>query len=220
MSRATVAVITLFLALLASSGGAVFAEDPVPKVDAKLIAPTTAIHPGRPFTVGLHQKITPQWHTYWNNPGDSGEPTRLTWKLPEGFAASAINWPIPEAIPVEPLMNYGYSGEVLLPLVISPPATIHGRTAVLEAHAEWLVCEKICIPEQKTVRLALEIAPLGSPLPSSPHAAMFEATHRMQPVDIDWPVRVEAVGEHLQLSIAATDLEPNKVKGAWFFPDT
>ena len=47
------------------------------------------------------------------NPGDSGLPTTLAWKLPAGVDAGPIEWPAPRALPVGPLVNYGYEGEVL-----------------------------------------------------------------------------------------------------------
>ena len=45
------------------------------------------------------------WHTYWQNPGDSGLPTTLEWKLPAGVEAGPIEWPAPRVLPVGPLVN-------------------------------------------------------------------------------------------------------------------
>ena len=67
----------------------------------------------QPTTVALRLKMKPGWHVYWQNPGDSGLPTTIDWKLPSGFAAGPIQWPAPHALPAGPLINYGYEGEVL-----------------------------------------------------------------------------------------------------------
>ena len=48
--------------------------------------------------MALRQEIAPGWHTYWMNPGDSGEPPRIEWALPTGFTAGDIVWPHPERI--------------------------------------------------------------------------------------------------------------------------
>ena len=40
------------------------------------------------------------WHTYWINPGDSGDPASFNWNLPEGFNISEPLWPTPELIPI------------------------------------------------------------------------------------------------------------------------
>src|SRR6266699_3548032 len=86
------------LAWLTSS--AVPATSAAQKVDPRLVAEVTAVRAGEPFWVALHQKITSGWHTYWRNPGDSGEPVTLAWSLPPGFVADDIAWPVPERIPV------------------------------------------------------------------------------------------------------------------------
>src|SRR5258706_15968128 len=105
------------LALIACACGAVSAA-PVrtEHVEADLVAASDAVVPGQPLAVALRLKMIPGWHTYWRNPGDSGEPTRIEWKLPAGYAAGGILWPEPRRLPAGPLMNYGYEGEVLLPV--------------------------------------------------------------------------------------------------------
>ncbi|MCB1511204.1 MAG: thiol:disulfide interchange protein, partial [Hyphomicrobiaceae bacterium] len=212
-------VSSLTTPLCAQAQAPTAATPPAHKVQAALVSPTTAFHPGKPFTVGLRQQIAPHWHTYWINPGDSGEPTRLTWELPPGFTASPIRWPIPDAIRVGPLMNYGYSDRLLLPVVITPPANFDGASVTLKAKAEWLVCEKICVPEEQVVTLALAKAAAGQPLPSSADAPAFEATRRAMPVRIDWPTKATLAGKRLTLSVAATGLERKRITSATFFPE-
>ena len=52
-------------------------------VKVELLSEPAAIKPGEPFTVGIRlSTMKEHWHTYWRNPGDSGEPTTVTWKLP------------------------------------------------------------------------------------------------------------------------------------------
>jgi thiol:disulfide interchange protein DsbD len=130
-----------------------------PHVEAELIAERTALVPGEPLTVALRLAMIPGWHTYWRNPGDSGEPTRIEWRLPAGFAAGPIEWPAPRQLPVGPLMNYGYEGEVLLLSRLTPPADLpRGRAVTLSAKASWLVCEVKCIPEEAELSLVLPAA--------------------------------------------------------------
>lgn len=220
MLRTVVLFIALFAAGWAGCGLAAKSADEKPKVEAVLIARSAAIQPGQAFTVGLRQRITPHWHTYWKNPGDSGEPTRLTWKLPAGFEASDIRWPIPQALPVGPLMNFGYSDELLLPVTITPPADLAGGARVtLEALAEWLVCEKICVPESKTVTLTLPIGGPGQPVSPGPDAALFDAVERQMPLPSTWPTRLEAAGDKLKLHVITKDLDPARLAEVRFFPD-
>ena len=135
-------------------------------VEAELVAATTAIVPGEPFTVALRLALQKDWHTYWQNPGDSGLPTTLSWKLPAGIEAGPIEWPAPRALPVGPLVNYGYEGEVLHLVAMKPQPTLaDGATVVLAARAEWLVCKEVCIPEGADLALSLPVASRANPDP-------------------------------------------------------
>ena len=131
-------------------------------VEAELHSARAAIAPGERFTIVLRQAIREHWHTYWRNPGDSGEPTQLSWALPRGYQAGPIQWPAPEAIPFDILVNYGYSGEVLFPVEMTAPATARvGQRVTLTAEAYWLVCSDICIPEEAALTLTLPVAAQG-----------------------------------------------------------
>src|SRR4051812_22367010 len=105
-------------ALLVLAFGAQAASVKTAHVTAELVAEPTAFVPGTTATVALRLAIEPGWHTYWRNPGESGLPTTLAWRLPPGYAAGDILWPAPRALPAGPLVNYGYEGEVfhLVPL--------------------------------------------------------------------------------------------------------
>jgi thiol:disulfide interchange protein len=217
MLRYAAALRALAFAVLALAA-TVAAQAQTPKVQAELIAPLDAIEPGVPFKVGLSQQITPHWHTYWKNPGDSGESTRVTWTLPEGFTASDIRWPVPNAIPVGPLMNYGYSDALLLPVTITPPREIAGDSVRLTAHADWLVCEKICVPESADLDLTLPVTRSGAPAPS-PHADRFAQAERMIPSPSHWRAAVEKSKDSLTLRIDAPELKPDRITDVTFFPD-
>ena len=149
-----------FLAALLLALPAAAAPVRTPHVEAELVAERTALVPGEPLIVALRLAMIPEWHTYWQNPGDSGEPTRLTWRLPAGFEASEIYWPYPRRLPAGPLLNYGYEREVLLLARITPPRDLASGTPVtLAAKATWLVCSKDhCIPEDGELALTLPVA--------------------------------------------------------------
>jgi thiol:disulfide interchange protein DsbD len=101
------------VAALGLACGSIAAPVKTPHVEAELVAATAGLVPGEPVTVALRLSMEKGWHTYWQNPGDSGLPTTLAWKLPAGIEAGPIEWPAPRELPVGPLVNYGYEGEVL-----------------------------------------------------------------------------------------------------------
>jgi thiol:disulfide interchange protein DsbD len=122
-----------------------------------LVAEADPVRPGTSIDLALVFDIRPNWHTYWKNPGDSGEPPRIEWSLPEGVSAGSIQWLYPELIRVGPLANYGYSGRAVHLVPLSIPSDWPPGTPIdLEAHATWLVCEEHCIPEEGTFRLRVE----------------------------------------------------------------
>ena len=100
-------------------------------VEVVLLAEKSAVEPGKTITVAVQEKMEPGWHTYWINPGDSGEPTSIEWSLPQGLSAGPILWPIPHVISVGPLAEYGYDDEVVLLTEIQVPERIEGDSVTL-----------------------------------------------------------------------------------------
>ena len=134
------------LAVIASlaSASPVRAEgppDPKDLVKAELVAETASVAPASILWVDLHLAINPGWHVYWRNPGDSGLPTTIDWRLPSGFSAGDISWPVPEQFVQSDIGNYGYAGsaDLLVPITVSKEVAA-GGTAVLMADASWLAC--------------------------------------------------------------------------------
>src|SRR6202049_3246619 len=125
-------------------------------VDSSIVADTNAVVPGKSFIVGLRLRMAPGWHTYWKFSGDAGIPTETKWKLPPGWKVGEIQWPIPLKLK-DPgdIQTYGYSDEVLLMQEITPPASIKDSQVKLTAEANWLVCERICIPGSANLQLDL-----------------------------------------------------------------
>jgi thiol:disulfide interchange protein DsbD len=171
--------VRLPVVLLLSLAAAAAAAAPVrtEHVEAELVAERTAVEPGNPVTVALRLRIIPHWHTYWRNPGDSGEPTALEWTLPPGWRAGPIQWPPPRRLPAGPLMNFGYEDEVLHLVDLAAPADAQG-TAMLRARASWLVCNpERCIPEEGDLSLELPVG-LGA---ASPWAGAIARTRASLP---------------------------------------
>lgn len=153
-------LLAILLAALALAGAAPAVAAPVDTghLEAELVGRDLSVAPGATTYVALRQKIDKGWHTYWRNSGDSGEATRIQWTLPAGWRAGDIVWPAPHRQPTGPLMNYGYQGEVLLPVPVTAPADARpGQIVTLTAAATFLVCEEICVPEQATLTFSLPV---------------------------------------------------------------
>src|ERR1700719_479945 len=133
-------------------------------VKASLVADSSAIVPGKPFSVGLLLRMAPGWHTYWKYSGDARLPTEIKWNVPRGWKVGDIQWPIPlKTIDPGDILTYGYQDEVLLIQEITPPANITEASIKLSAQADWLVCEKICIPGSANLALELPVSTSAEP---------------------------------------------------------
>jgi thiol:disulfide interchange protein DsbD len=186
-------------------------------VRASLLADVNAVVPGKPFTVGILLRMVPNWHTYWKFPGDAGIPSEMKWKLPDGWKAGEIQWPIPLRLS-EPgdIQIYGYHDEVLLLQEVTPPASLSGSSVQLAGEASWLVCEKICIPGSAKLQLDLPVARQNAPA----NEEIFARYRRSVPQS--WPdpkiasANWKRNGAELQLSVESAALANYPV--AEFYP--
>jgi thiol:disulfide interchange protein len=214
--HALAASLSLAAALLVGlPDGACAGASPLVRVD--LVSEHAGIAPGAAVWIGIRQRIAEGWHTYWTNPGDSGEPLSIEWALPPGFTADAILWPHPERIPVGPAMSHGYTGEaVLLVRLSAPPDLPPGRAVTLRGRASWLVCEKICIPEEADLSLTLPV--VAGRAPASPEAPLMARARRAVPVASPWPATASVSPERVVVSLAARGLAAERIADVWFYP--
>lgn len=155
-----------FLALFAAAVGSAqpaHAEREVwehsgPIAHTALISESRAVEPGGSFWIAIDQELPPGWHTYWRNPGDAGQAIEVTWELPAGFQRGAIQWPAPQMIPFAPgFLDFGYEGRVILPVRIEVGANVPAGLVSLRAHADYVVCNQMCVSETAKLDLLLRV---------------------------------------------------------------
>jgi thiol:disulfide interchange protein DsbD len=182
----------------------------------ELLSHQNAARPGADLQLGIHFILEPGWHIYWINPGDSGQPPVLKWQLPPGFTAGEIEWPRPEKLQsTAQLADYGYHGEVLLPLTIHvPPSIAVGASVPINADAKWLVCREVCIPEHAQLHLELPVGQSAKDNPQS--AALFAKTEKLlpRPIPRGWNASAKSEKDEFVLSVHAG----KPVTKAEFFP--
>jgi len=165
-----------------------------PHVKVSLVSEQNAIVSGggKDTWLGFYFQIEPGWHIYWVNPGDSGAPPRIVWKLPPGFIADAIQWPYPARIPTSSLMDYGYESSVLLIAPLHAPSAARAGTIPIAADVRWLVCRELCLPGRASLQLTLPVAAANSPNPEI--HSLFEATRRRlpKPAPARWKLSAES----------------------------
>ncbi len=90
--------------------------------------------------------LAPGWKTYWRAPGDAGIPPAFDWSGSDNLRGVGITWPTPEVFQTAGMRTIGYSGEVVLPLALSPRKA--GAPIALTVDLEMGVCSDICVPHR------------------------------------------------------------------------
>src|SRR5262252_1301679 len=140
----------------------------------QLVVPSSTLSPGQAADAGLYFKLEPGWHVYWKNAGDSGEPPRMKWTLPDGITAGSLKFPAPKRLPLGPLMDFGYEDEVLFPFALHVGPSAQSGPAVLHAKVDWLVCREVCIPGKAELEAIREVsADSARSTPVEPDAGLY-----------------------------------------------
>lgn len=117
-------------------------------VKADIVVRNQVTAPGETTDIAIRHKLAPKWHTYWINPGDSGDAPIVEFDLGEGGEAGGLRFPTPSRLPYPPLLNFGYKDSfTLLGSITVPPDWPAGTPYRVPVRIDWLVCEEICIPE-------------------------------------------------------------------------
>ena len=207
------------LVLTMTAGTCLAAPVKTPHVEAELISRFAAFQPGKPIELALRLKIIDHWHTYWQNPGDSGLPTRLSWSLPAGFTAGSIEWPHPKRLPLGPLMNFGYEGEVLHLVNVQTPKDFKiGEPIKFTAKADWLVCSDVCIPESADLSITLQ--GVGSaPLPDARWIDAYTKAHAALPAKLEnWKMSANVANGTLAIDFSPRSGALVPLTDVSFFP--
>jgi thiol:disulfide interchange protein DsbD len=193
--------------------------DASPHSEASLASTAQAIAPGETFTVALDLEMEDGWHSYWINPGDSGEPIRVDWSLPEGFSAGDLQYPFPHRIDASVLTSYGYSDRVLLLAEVQAPDDLPvGTEVTISGDASWLICAEVCLPASGTVERTFDVAQEPVPAASAERERIREARRQIPTAEHGWT----AEASHSEGSYGLAFTRPNgsvpALDDAQFFP--
>lgn len=182
----------------------------------ELVTENPAIAPNKDFLAGLHFVLEPGWHIYWINAGDSGLPPRVTWQLPAGITAGAIQFPAPRRLPLGPLMDFGYQDQVMFPIPMRADASVKPGTAVdLRGSVHFLVCREVCIPGKADVSRTIAVA-AQLPPPDPKVEPLFIAAERQLPRNL--PAGAAVSIQPTKTAFVITLKTGQRVESAEFYP--
>lgn len=102
--------------------------------------------------IAVHMSNKEEWHTYWQNPGDSGIPITFEFVTNQSdFHAKQKPWPVPTKH-IEPgdIWTFGYEGDNTFILHKPAAEQLKGLTQIT-LKMKWLICKDICIPGGQSV---------------------------------------------------------------------
>ncbi len=174
---------------------------------AEIAPQKEAVTAQEPFFIAVKFNLESGWHSYWRNPGEAGEATKITLTLPEGFKAGEILWAVPEAFTTAGFKEFGYSGEVYHFLKITPPAEYKEAVIPIKAKVSLLLCGSECVPKEQELNFFLPVGQNGNLNPD------FQNAYQKLPKPLAEKVYFISKGDKPEL-IFPFDLSPD----ARFFP--
>ena len=168
-----------------------------------LISATSAVGQADRLDLGLAFHLQPGWHIYWRNPGDAGYPAKLDWTGSQNVGNPVLLWPAPQRLVLGGLQNFGYQGDVVLPVTV--PVTLPGQPVRLDVAVDYLACAQLCVPMQANLSLSLPDGP-AQPTDQLHDLGRFKALvpgdGARSGLSLD---KAEADGERLRLTLSARE---------------
>lgn len=190
---------------------AAFAQMPSQNVKTEIILEKNSVKAGTSFHIALVQKIAPGWHTYWRNPGDVGDATRIEWQLPKGVEIGGFKWPAPSKLPYGEFINYGYSSEAILPMEVKIANGISGKQ-IIKGKATWLECKDVCIPGESEISFEINI---GND-EENPNKAMIDKQLANLPKPLKGTSQFQILENNIHIGFFGSQI--SKISNAYFYP--
>ncbi len=168
---------------------------------AELIAASSTFEASKPVNAAIRLTVDPGWHTYWTNPGEGGMKLGAEWVLPEGWSAGPLGWPVPIRFKTGDLPGFGYVGEVIIPVTLTPPPGV-AKAARIAVKLDWLTCdESACVSGDAAPTLELSSGPPAA----TPSAPLIEKAKSQVPAPVEGlALTVAEEGKSLVLTLIST----------------
>ncbi len=144
-------------------------EEPLSTVE--VFAARETIRPGDELPVAVRIHVADGWHTYAENPGDSGMPPSIEISGPDGrLETGPWRFPPHQTFTGPTGTTYGYENQVVLFGRVSVPAAYEQGRISLDVSIKWMICRDVCrfLKAEKT--LPVNLGPEASAETESWHA--------------------------------------------------
>jgi DsbC/DsbD-like thiol-disulfide interchange protein len=119
---------------------------------ARLVAGSQRAPDGA-LRAGVEIRLKAGWHTYWRYPGDAGVPPKFDFAASTNLKRAVLLFPAPQRLVEAGGTTLGYSSDVMFPVRVEPVDA--KKPVMLRLKLDYAICEKLCVPAEATVELAL-----------------------------------------------------------------
>ncbi len=203
--------------LIFAFSGSIFAVQN--QTTVKIFSDTNEIKPGYPFWLAVKIKVPADAHIYWQNPGQAGIISTITWQLPKGFKIEESHWPYPKAFLEGNLVTYGYNNEIYVLYKVKPSEFLFINDQVIfNAKINLLQCYKQCMPVEITANISIKT---GQEIKRNLEAEKIfgKAYQKIPKINTNWQIyAVKKKNYFLKLQINPHNVIKTKITDLQFFP--
>ena len=186
-------------------------------VNFEFLSDSNNITVGQKFKLAIVASLEKDWHIYWEGSGESGQPTVIGWKAPDGFTTSSTSYPVPYKTEAFGLISHTYKNEAIFICEVTAPNDLEDKEYVFKAIVDWQACKEACLPPTVT---ELEIKLTKGQGDSSRSYTLIESAWKKSHLQLPIlnAVPVSDFGQ-LDISFNLTNEEINKIgKSPYFMP--
>lgn len=130
---------------------------------AEVFSAYEVVRPGERLPLAVRITVEDGWHTYAEEPGDSGMPPSIEVTGPNGIETSTWRFPPSQIFTDSSGTTYGYEHEVvLLGEVMIPDTLAQGVTLQLNASLQWMICRDVCVFLEDATVITVRTGPESS----------------------------------------------------------
>jgi thiol:disulfide interchange protein/DsbC/DsbD-like thiol-disulfide interchange protein len=156
------------------------------------------------------------WHSYWENPGDSGYPVTLEIRAQENAKIIGQTSQIPEIIAFDNLVNYGYHDKFYINYNLELNKDLRKGGHKINLELAYLVCKDICIPE--FMDLDFEITIAEDKVVNAEYSELLAQSQKSFPRDTITNARFNIEDDFVVLAIDKASIP--SLTQLYFFPKT
>ncbi len=167
-------------------------------VSTRAVVLAESLKPGAEIEIGVIFEIDPEWHIYWQNPGEAGVATSIDATSSASVKFGDIRWPRPTVLPGEFEASYVYEKQTVLFLPLTLPNDFDGSPLNVDLHVQWLVCKTACLKGESKLKVTIA----GDTKPTEADTTLISTYRKRLPrhVDRDAQCRIEVKGNLLSIT--------------------